>query len=194
MSNALEAGAILLTSVLYQIAIIGCAIHHRQDVARKTLYFLLARYFTLFVEGYWVGSLVVRWDKERMFRWSVRLYGDSEESLSKRVKSVLLNPVLITKMIPLIVGSVSFGLYHLHTWVLAQWIGIIAFTEIGVRLVYICGLTFVGYIVFGIAGMPMSRADLSDLPEDMTNYSRVWEENDKNSWWTRHMLKTEQHD
>lgn len=193
MSNALEIAAIMLTSVLYQIAIIGCAVHHRQDLVRQILYFLVPRYFSLFVEGYWIGSLVVRWDKERMFRWSLQLYGESEVGLGKKAKTVLLNPVLITKAIPVVAGSVSFGLYYTHAWILAKWIGIIAFAEIGVRLVYTCGLTVVGYIVTGWLGEPVSRADVSDLPEDMTNYSREWEENNKNSWWTRHVLKGERH-
>ena len=193
MSNALEIAAIMLTSVLYQIAIIGCAVHHRQDLVRQILYFLLARYFSLFGEGYWIGSLVVQWDKERIFRWSLRLYGKSELTFGKKVKDIILNPVLITKTIPLVAGSVSFGLYNTHAWALAKWIGIIAFAEIGVRLVYTCGLTVVGYMTTGYLGVPVSRADISDLPEDMTNYSRDWEENNKNSWWTRHVLKGERH-
>ncbi|KAL9631963.1 MAG: hypothetical protein Q9204_003992, partial [Flavoplaca sp. TL-2023a] len=174
-------------------AIIGCAVHHRRDLVRQILYFLLARYFSLFVEGYWIGSLVVQWDKERMFRWSLRLYGKSELTFGKKVKNIILNPVLITKTIPLVAGSVSFGLYNTHAWALAKWIGITAFAEIGVRLVYTCGLTVVGYITTGWLGVPVSRADISDLPEDMTNYSRDWEENNKNSWWTRHVLKGERH-
>ena len=193
MSKALEIGAIMLTSVLYQIAIIGCAVHHRQDLVRQILYFLVPRYFSLLVEGYWIGSLVVSWDKARMFQWSLQLYGESEVGSGRKAKKVLLHPVLITKAIPVIAGSVSLGLYCNNGWILAKWIGTIAFVEIGVRLVYTCGFTVVGYILTGWPEAHISRADVSDLPEDMTNCSRDWEENNKNSWWTQYVLKGERH-
>ncbi|KAL8730962.1 MAG: hypothetical protein Q9166_003752 [cf. Caloplaca sp. 2 TL-2023] len=48
-----------------------------------------------------------------------------------------------------------------------------------------------GYIVTGRYEVAVSRTDVSDLPEDMTNYSRYWEENVKNSWLSRHVLKNE---
>lgn len=183
--------AIIWTSVLYQAAIIGCAVRHHNPLAREILYFCIARYITHFFEFFWAGRLVGKWNNERTSRWSMRLYGDSEVNGWEKVKEVLLSAVVVTKPIPLIFGSVSLGLYHIHGWMLARWLGIIAFTDIGVRLSYTCTWTFLTYVVICNYGKPLSRVDLSDLPEDMTNYSRDWKENVKNSWWKRHVLPSD---
>ncbi|KAL8776845.1 MAG: hypothetical protein Q9194_002910 [Teloschistes cf. exilis] len=84
LSNATVFGAVVLTSVLYMVAIIGCAVHHRQPIPQKILYLAVPRYVSHFLELFW----------------------------------------------------------HLG----------------------------------------MAKEDMSDLPEDMTNYSRRWSDNNKNTW------------
>lgn len=187
LSNALEFCAVVLTSVLYLLAIIGCAVHHRQSVARTMLYLLVPRYLSHFIELFLVGKFLVTWDRDRTSRWSTRLYGDVRMNVWQRVSQVLLTPTVVTKSVPLTIGSVSFGLYHARGWTWAKWFGVTEYAEMGVRLAYTWILTFAGYPILGLLGV--TKEDLSDLPEDMTNYSRVWSENNKNTWLARHKLK-----
>lgn len=183
-SNVFEFGAITLTSVLYMASIIGCAVHHHQPLVRKILYLLVLRYFSHFPELYWASIIIIRWDRERTSRWSTRLYGEANVGVWQGVSHVLLNPHIITKIVPLSVGSTSFGLYYTHRWTWAKWFGIIMFTEIGVRLAYTWTITFSTIPNMGRIGR-VTREDISDLPEDMTNFSRVWRERNESSWWVR---------
>ena len=180
LANCFEFGAIILTSVLYMAAIIGCAVHHQQPVARKILYLSVARYLSHLPEIVWASIVIIRWDRQRMSRWSTKLYSDETINVWQRVGQVLINPHVITKVVPLSVGSVSFGLYYTYGWVWAKWFGIIMSTEIGVRLTYTWSITFVTIPNIGKIGR-VSREDISDLPEDMTNYSRNWHERNQGS-------------
>ncbi|KAL8692681.1 MAG: hypothetical protein Q9224_003910 [Gallowayella concinna] len=169
-----EFGAIAVTSNLYLFALIGCAVHHRQPLVLKILYLMIARYLTIFLELYWVAMVLVKWDSERTSRWSTRLYGSVNVSMWHRVGKELLHPCCITKIIPLLVGSISMGLYHTHRWTWAKWYGIIEFTEVGFRLAFTCTVTSAWYYAISHGHIEMTRADWSDMPEDMTNYSRIW--------------------
>ncbi|KAL8871472.1 MAG: hypothetical protein Q9174_002701 [Haloplaca sp. 1 TL-2023] len=190
MSNALAFVGVILTSVLYMLAIIACAVHHRQPVARTMLYLLIPRYFSHFLELLVVGRYVIAWDRDRISRWSTQLCGDSKLNAWQRVGHFLLTPTIITNFIPLIIASVSFGLYKTHGWIWAKWFAVTALAEIGVRLTYTWLLTFGGYP--GLELLGLSKEDLSDLPEDMTNYSRVWNENNQRGWTARQKIRAKQ--
>lgn len=176
LSTLFEFGAIALTSALYLLAIIGCAVHQRQPLVRKILYLLVARYLTIFVDLFWVTRAIVVWDSGRTSRWSTRLYGEVKMGRLHQTARGMLHPSCVTKMIPLLIGSVSFGLYLSHSWPWAKWFGIVEFLEIGLRLTF-TGLSTAGfYLALGKWWTVMSREDLGDMPEDMTNYSRTWRE------------------
>lgn len=176
LSNVWEFGAVLLTSNLYMFAIIGSATHHRTPLIRRILYFLVARYLTLFVEMYWVGKVIIKWDRERTSRWSTRLYGKANVNVWYSIRKDVMHPFFVTKIIPLLIGTVSLAVHYIHGWTWAKWVGIIAFTEIGLRLMFTCVNTSVLYPVVDGGWCTVTRADLSDMPEDMTNYSRGWRE------------------
>ena len=174
--NIFESGAVLLTSNLYLFAIIGCAAHHRRPLARSILYLLVTRYFSIFLELYWVARLVIQWDRERTSRWSTRLYAETRTSMWYSIGKDLLHPFFLTKTIPLLIGSISISLYYTYCWTWAKWFGIVAFTEIATRLVFTCvGMSAV-YPLVNCGRYSLTRPDLSDMPEDMTNYSRTWRE------------------
>ena len=190
MSNALEFVGVVLTSVLCMLAIIACAVHHRNPVARTMLYLLIPRYFSHFLELFVVGKHIIAWDRGRISRWSTRLCGETKLNAWQRVGHILMTPTIITKFIPLTIASVSFGLYKTHGWIWGKWFAVTALAEIGVRLAYTWLLTFGGYP--GLELLGLSKEDLSDLPEDMTNYSRVWNENNKHTWTARQKMRAKQ--
>ncbi|KAL8637814.1 MAG: hypothetical protein Q9226_009074 [Calogaya cf. arnoldii] len=187
LSNIWEFGAVALASNLYMFAIIGCAIHNRQPLVRKILYLLVARYLTSFVEMYWIASIILKWDRERTSRWSTRLYGKSKVSMWSSIGKDLLHPFFLTKLLPLMIGTVSLGVYYTDGGEWAKWFAIIAFTEIAIRLMFTCILTPIIYLLADRGRNIMKREDLSDMPEDMTNYSRTWRE--RNERDTRRRLE-----
>ena len=172
-----------LTSSLYLMGIIGCAVHNRQPLVRKLLWLLIPRWASLFLDIYLFAMAWYAWDRGRTSRWSTKLYGKVEENLWQKSRVYWSHPSIATKFIPLLIGSLSFGLHRKFGWVWAKWFGIIMFAELAFRIVY----TAVAISVFiWVARQGWSdhfqMADLSDLPEDLTNFSRRWEENNKNTW------------
>ena len=176
IGNIWELGAAILTSNLYLFATIGCAAHHRQPLVRRILYFSVTRYWIIWLEICWVSRVLINWDKERTSRWSTRLYGKATNERLCRIREDVLHPFWTTKFIPLVVGIVSLSVHCTHGATWAKWFGIIAFTEIGLRLVFTCVLTVVLYQLVNCGRYSVTRADVSDMPEDMANYSRTWGE------------------
>lgn len=188
LSNATVFGAVVLTSVLYMAAIIGCAARHRQPIPQKILYLAIPRYASHFLELIWVGKVVIAWDRDRTFRWSTRLYGEGVSvDVWHKVSQVLLSPHCVTVIIPLCIGCIFLSLYSVHGWVWAKWYGVIGFTEIGVRLTFTWLVLW--FLYSNLEHLGMAKEDLSDLPEDMTNYSRRWSDNNKNTWVARQKRK-----
>lgn len=170
------------------VATIGCAVHHRQPVPRKILYFAVPRYILHFLELFWVSKVVIAWDRDRTFRWSTRLYGEEVSvDVWHKASHFLLSPHCVTMVIPLSVGCIFLGLFSVHGWVWAKWYGIIGFVEIGVRLAFTW--LVVWFLYSNLENLGMAKEDLSDLPEDMTNYSRRWSDNNKNTWVARQKRK-----
>lgn len=176
LGNIWELGAAVLTSNLYLFATIGCAAHHRQPLVRRILYFSVTRYLIIWVEMYWISSILLKWDKERTSRWSTRLYGKATDERLYSIWEDVLHPILVTKYVPLLAGAVSLSIYCTHGGTWAKWFGVIAFTEIGFRLVFTSVWTCVLYHLVNCGRYSVTRADLSDMPEDMANYSRTWRE------------------
>ncbi|KAL9577938.1 MAG: hypothetical protein Q9212_006042 [Teloschistes hypoglaucus] len=154
LSNATVFGAVVLTSVLYMAAIIGCAVHHRRPLPRKILYLAVPRYVSHFLELFWLGIEIVHFDGAQ----------DSMEKESRLMSGI-----------------------SVHGWVWAKWYGIIGFAEIGVRLTFTWVVLW--FLYSNLEHLGMAKEDLSDLPEDMTNYSRRWSDNNKNTWVARQKRK-----
>ncbi|KAL8673805.1 MAG: hypothetical protein Q9168_001770 [Polycauliona sp. 1 TL-2023] len=175
-SNFFVFGSVALSSAMCLFAIIVCAAHHRGPLARKIMYYLVARYLFVFIELYWVMKAIVTVDKERTSRWSTRLYGEAKVTMWRKLISVFLHSFCATNVTPMVVGSVFLGLYHTYGWIWTKWLGVIGFTELGIRLVFECVGTPMFYYTMWRGWCPMKMEDVSDLPEDMTNYSRKWGE------------------
>ena len=187
ISTAWELPSAGITSSLYIAAIIGCAVHSHQPLVREILWLLIARWATHLLDLYWILKALIMWDQSRTSRWSTKLYGDNRRKVWQDIRNALRNPVFASKIIPLCIGTTSIGLYQSFRWPWAKWFAVVSLTEVAFRIFYTGLFTLLSFWVISKSWIEITMEDLSDLPEDLTNYTGVWEAGNRRETWRLEM-------